>query len=142
MQKTLIAVLVLAVIGAGLYYVLTSYTPSPDALSELRDTEAQQPAAPEELREGEVRGTILAVETEQAMVDGPVLILVQTTTGGSAVIAVPSMGLPTCAARANMTDAFALTAGQQIIAYGSIGVDGMIIPCESADHYLQVVEPN
>ncbi len=137
MQKTLIAVVILALVGAGLYYLLTSYTPSPDALSELNQPE---PEAPTQGVSGEVRGTILAVDTQQAAVDGPVLILIQQDSGEAAVVAVPSMGLPTCAARGNMTDAFALQAGQVIEVKGTVGNEGMIIPCESADHYLRIIE--
>ena len=138
MQKTLIAVVILVLVGAGLYYLLTNYTPNPETLSELN----QEVLTPEEgvMAEGEVRGTILAVDTEQAAVDGPVLILLQQESGEPAVVAVPSMGLPTCAARANMADAFTLTTGQMIEVKGSVGADGMIVPCESADHYLRVVE--
>jgi hypothetical protein len=143
MQKTIIAVVVLALVGAGLYYILTMYQPNPDTLSEFNQEEVQTPGDTHtEEGEGEVRGTIVSVNTEQAMVDGPILILVQEESGEEAVVAVPSMGLPMCAARANMADAFALTAGQYIEAHGSVGVDGMIIPCESADHYLRVVVPN
>lgn len=142
MQKTIIAVVILALVGAGLYYVLTMYQPSPDALSELNQEQAQVPDASAEGVGGEARGTIVSVDAEQAMVDGPVLITLREESGEVAVIAVPSMGLPTCAARANMADAFALAPGQYIEVRGAVGVDGMIIPCESADHYLRVVAPN
>lgn len=141
MQKTIIAVIVLALVGAGLYYVLTMYQPNPDALSELNQEQVAQPQT-NELEAGEARGTVVSVNTEQAMVDGPVLITLREESGEEAVVAVPSMGLPTCAARANMADAFAVTAGQYVEVRGAVGVDGMIIPCESADHYLRVVTPN
>lgn len=140
MQKTLIAVIVLAVVGAGLYYMLTSYTPSEKALEELRQ-EQPVPVATDEQPAGEVRGTIVSVNTEQAMVDGPYLVEVDTGAGVT-TIAIPSMGLPLCAAREQIADPYTLTAGQQVIAYGAVGEDGMVIPCESPDHYLQVVEPN
>lgn len=143
MQKTIIAVVVLALVGAGLYYILTMYQPNPEALSELNQEEVLAPEQEQgEEAEGEVRGTIVSVNTEQAMVDGPVLITVRKESGEEAVVAVPSMGLPLCAARANMADAFALTAGQYIEVHGAVGAEGMVIPCESADHYLRVVVPN
>src|SRR3989344_1505709 len=98
MQKTLIAVVILAVVGAGLYYLLTSYQPSPEALSELQQEERQMPDEVNELGTGgEVRGTVVSVNTEQAMVDGPYLVMLEQGNGEAAVIAVPSMGLPTCA---------------------------------------------
>ena len=143
MQKTIIAVIVLALVGAGLYYVLTMYQPNPDALSELNQEEVQTPEDTQsEGAEGEARGTITSVNTEQAMVDGPILITVREEGGNEVIVAVPSMGLPMCAARANMADAFALTAGQYIEVHGAVGAEGMIVPCESADHYLRVVSPN
>lgn len=143
MQKTIIAVVVLALVGVGLYYVLTMYQPNPDALSGLNQEEVQAPEETgEEAVEGEVRGTVVSVNTEQAMVDGPVLITVRSQDEKEAVVAVPSMGLPLCAASTNMADAFALTAGQYIEVRGAVGADGTIIPCESADHYLRVVAPN
>lgn len=143
MQKTIIAVVVLALVGAGLYYVLTMYQPNPEALSELHQEQAQTPEDTHtEGVEGVARGTIVSVNMEQAMVDGPVLITLREESGEEAIVAVPSMGLPMCAARANMADAFALTPGQYIEVHGAVGVEGMIIPCESADHYLRVVAPN
>lgn len=145
MQKTIIAVVILALVGAGLYYILTMYQPNPDTLSAFNQEIVQTPEETEtegdEEIEGEARGTIVSVNTEQAMVDGPVLITLQEG-GEERIIAVPSMGLPTCAARAAMADAFALTAGQYIEVRGSVSADGTIVPCESADHYLRVVVPN
>lgn len=140
MQKTLIAVIILAVVGTGLYYVLTSYQPSEGTLSELTQQE-ERPSENESGVEREVQGTIVSINTEQAMADGPILILVQQSTGEPAVIAVPSMGLPTCAARARMADAYTLTPGQFLEVRGSVDAEGMIVPCESAEHYLRVVEP-
>lgn len=143
MQKTIIAVIVLALVGAGLYYVLTMYQPNPDALSELNQEEVQTPEdTHSEGAEGEARGTITSVNTEQAMVDGPILITLREESGDEVIVAVPSMGLPMCAARANMADAFALAAGQYVEVHGAVGAEGMIVPCESADHYLRVVSPN
>lgn len=143
MQKTLIAVIILAVVGVGLYYVLTKYELTVKPFSELNQEPDRQMENGSDVAgtDGEVQGTILAINTEQAMVDGPILILVQQNNGEPAVIAVPSMGLPTCAARANMADAYTLTPGQFLEARGSVGTDGMIIPCESTEHYLRIVQP-
>ncbi len=133
MNKTLIAVIILALVAAGLYVVLTKYPRQ--QVSEM---------APEEQVASEDRaasGTVVSVNTEQAMVDGPVLVTILSETEGVAVIAIPSMGLPTCAARANMADAFALMAGDYVEVRGSIGEEGMIIPCMSTEHYLRVIAP-
>lgn len=133
MNKTLIAVIILALVAAGLYVVLTKYPRQ--QVSEM---------APEEQVASEDRvasGTVVSVNTEQAMADGPVLVTILSETEGVAVIAIPSMGLPTCAARANMADAFALMAGDYVEVRGSIGEEGMIIPCMSTEHYLRVIAP-
>lgn len=138
MQKTLVAFIILVLVGAGLHYVLTQYKPSSDALSELN-----QPAPVEgEIAAGdqEVRGTVVAVNTEQSAFDGPVLILVTQDSGEPAVIAVPSMGLPTCVAYETIADPFTLQPGQMISTRGTVGEDGAITPCTSPEHFLAVIE--
>ena len=133
MNKTLTAVIILVLVAAGLYAVLTKY-PRQQALE----------MAPEEQVASEdrvVSGTVISVDTEGAMVDGPVLVTVLNEAEGIIVIAVPSMGLPTCAARDSMADAFALAAGDFVEVRGSVGEEGMIIPCMSTEHYLRVIAP-
>ncbi|MES2994478.1 MAG: hypothetical protein V4681_00355 [Patescibacteria group bacterium] len=139
MNKTLIAVIILALVAAGLYTVLTKYP-----RQVVLDQGAPQMAPEDQVASGDraVSGTVISVETEQAMVDGPVLVTILSETEGIAVIAVPSMGLPTCAARDNMADAFALMAGDFVEVRGSIGEEGMIIPCMSIAHYLRVIAPS
>ena len=138
MNKTLIAVIILALVAAGLYAVLTKYPRQ----AVLDEGAPQMPSGEQAASEDRVAsGTVVSVDAEQAMVDGPVLVTILNETEGIAVIAVPSMGLPTCAARDNMADAFALMAGDYIEVRGSIGEEGMIIPCMSTEHYLRVVAP-
>jgi len=145
-KKTLIAVIILALVGAGLYYVLTTYKPvaSPVPVQEMGVTEEGadvNSGMNVEGSDGVVRGTVVSVDTEQAMVDGPYVINISQAGGATAVVLVPSMGLPTCVARANIADVYALTAGQVVEARGSIGENNRVIPCESASHYLRVIEP-
>lgn len=87
----------------------------------------------------EATGTILAIDTEQAIVDGPVVITLETENGTPVTIAVPSMGLPLCPAYQanNIGDVYLLSAGDEIEVRGTVSEDGSIVPCESADHYFR-----
>ncbi|HYF29043.1 MAG TPA: hypothetical protein VEA36_01595 [Candidatus Paceibacterota bacterium] len=138
MHKTLIAVVILTLVGAGLYYVLTQYQPNPESASDR-----QMPGTGSLFStDGEVTGTIVLINTEHAAVDGPYVITVRQAGGESAIIAVPSMGLPTCAAREKIADVYALQPGQVVSARGTVGEGGIIIPCESSEHFLSLVESN
>ncbi len=87
----------------------------------------------------EAKGTVLAVDLEKATFDGPVVITLQPEQGQTVTISVPSMGLPLCAAykAKNIGDVFLIKAGQQFEVRGTVGEDGSIVPCDSADHYLR-----
>lgn len=86
-----------------------------------------------------VTGTITAVDTSQAAFDGPFLVTLRDNDGKAWTIAVPSMGLPLCAAykNNNIGDISLLKVGDEIRVRGAVGEDGRIVPCESADHYLE-----
>ncbi|HEX2792605.1 MAG TPA: hypothetical protein VHO23_02725 [Candidatus Paceibacterota bacterium] len=143
----LVALIVLACVG---YLFYSHYQSSREPLTEEEQEERMDELPPVNDRSvlvsessGEdrtVRGTITAVDTEGAMVDGPVLIELRTDGGEAVAIAVPSMGLPLCAASASIADAFALAVGQEIEARGSVGTEGRVVPCESSGHYLRVVD--
>ncbi len=87
-----------------------------------------------------VEGAIIAIDTEQIALDGPVRITISTPFEDEAIIAVPSMGILLCPAYGAMADAFTLTIGQTIEVQGYATSEGEIVPCESADHYLRVTE--
>lgn len=142
MNKTLVALLSLILVGLGLYFVLTKYEPAVTGENTNEESRMGSGQTPVSADEQEVRGTVTAVDTEKAMVDGPVLITIEKEEGGTALIAIPSMGLPTCAARENIADAFAIKAGELVEARGEVGEQGMIIPCSSSAHYLRVVAAN
>ena len=84
-------------------------------------------------------GKILTIDTEKAAVDGPVLITIESQDGKRDVIAVPSFGLPICAGykAGRITNVYALKIGDEIEVSGSVGEEGVIIPCESSSHYLR-----
>ncbi len=86
-----------------------------------------------------VTGQVLAVSMEQAAFDGPYLITLQPKNQSPVTIAVPSMGLPLCAAYTakNIGDVSLIQAGQEFEVRGEVAEDGSIVPCESADHFLR-----
>lgn len=83
-------------------------------------------------------GTVTSVNLEAMMVDGPALITIDEEGGGEAVIAVPSMGLGLCAAKANIADVSTLRQGMSVEVRGTWTSEGEIVPCESPTHYLRV----
>lgn len=86
-----------------------------------------------------VKGTVLAVDLEQMMYDGPAVITLKAESGDVTNIAVPSMGLPLCAAykNNNIGDVSLIKPGDEFEVRGTVSENGAIVPCESADHYLR-----
>lgn len=84
-----------------------------------------------------VRGTLTSISLEEMMVDGPARLTVTAQDGVPYTVLVPSMGLPLCAARANIADVSSLTAGELIEVRGETDADGAITPCSAPDHYLR-----
>ncbi len=84
-------------------------------------------------------GTITEINLEQAMVDGPYLLTIESQDGETSKIAVPSMGLTLCAAHQNnnIGDVYLMKVGDKIEVKGEIGEGGIIIPCDSPEHYLR-----
>jgi len=85
----------------------------------------------------EVRGTLTTISLEEMMVDGPARLTVAAVDGSTHTVLVPSMGLPLCAARANIADVSSFTAGELVEVRGAVEADGAITPCSAADHYLR-----
>lgn len=85
-----------------------------------------------------VKGTVVSVDVSKVPVDGPGLVIIQTDTGLQAVIAVPSMGMGMCAAKDKIENYSEFKAGDKVEVRGQVGAENMIIPCESAEHYLRV----
>lgn len=86
---------------------------------------------------GMAEGVVREVNLDQVAFDGPALITIQTEKDGERVIAVPSMGLPLCAAFSHIADPFALEVGDNVEVKGAEDEEGRIVPCESAEHYLR-----
>lgn len=126
MKHIITSIVVVVVLLAGGFYALNTYI--------YNEKQADVPVG----ETTEYTGSIVAIDTTQAMVDGPVLITLQAAEGVPVTVAVPSMGLPLCAAYKanNIGDVYLLKIGDEIEVRGALQ-NGAIVPCESADHYLR-----
>jgi hypothetical protein len=126
MKNTIITIIVLVVIVVLGYILLTN-----------------KPAVNNEqlvANETEVTGTIISVNTDQVPADGPALVNIKQDNGTNTVISVRSMGINLCPAQANIADVYQLKSGDKVEARGQVSEDGAIVPCESAEHYLRIIE--
>lgn len=83
-------------------------------------------------------GTVLEVDTTGVAADGPALITFKTDGNSTYVIAIPSMGLPLCAASKNVADVYDIMLGDKISVRGKTNEVGQIVPCESETHAFTV----
>lgn len=88
---------------------------------------------------GAIEGVITSVDTEQALFDGPYVVLIQTDEGGQEIIHVPSMGINLCEARDSIASPSTLSNGMRVAVSGTRAEGGVIVPCESPSHYLRVI---
>jgi hypothetical protein len=83
-------------------------------------------------------GVVSSVNTDAIAYDGPSLITLTDNSGISHVIAIPSMGLPLCAAFDNIASVGVINVGDMISVNGEKDADGNIVPCSDANHFLSV----
>lgn len=136
MKNIVLVLLGLILIAGVVYFVMdkdTALAPETENVTENTNDENG------ETNDRAVKGTVVTVNTDQVPVDGPALVTIRVEDGTQAVIAVPSMGINFCAAQANLADVYSIKSGDRVEARGQVGVDSMIIPCQSAAHYLRVV---
>jgi len=128
MKKIIIFLLLVVVIALGIGFL-------------ARDTQApvNGPDLSAEVSNVTVQGVVTDVNLEQAMVDGPYLVVVAEEDGSEAIIAVPSMAIDMCVAKDNITHPSDIKKGMTVEASGALASDGNIVPCESPSHYLRVV---
>jgi heat shock protein HslJ len=126
-EKTIVIIISVVVILIGGFFVLNTYI--------YNEKQAEYVVGDTVERSG----TVLAVDTDQAALDGPVILTLEGDGGEMTTIAVPSMGLLLCPAYEanNIGDVYLMKAGDRIEVRGVVGEDGSVIPCESADHYLR-----
>ncbi|MEX0673064.1 MAG: hypothetical protein WDZ82_00320 [Candidatus Paceibacterota bacterium] len=134
MKKTIIILIVLALIALFAYVFMIGGDVAED--SQLDETPS------ENVEDTEAAGTIVSVDTDQVAADGPAFVTVLQEDETEVVVAVPSMGINLCPAQENIADVFELEAGDEVEVRGRVdsGFEGAIVPCESADHYLRIVE--
>jgi hypothetical protein len=119
MKKPLIFIIVIVVIAVAAYAATTRRDDS------------------EGMVVTEVEGKIVNIDLEQAMVDGPYVVVVEDEDGADQVIHIPSMGIQLCAARDSIASPSELSLGQEVEAAGLLTPDGILVPCDSTDHYLR-----
>lgn len=122
MKTFLIVLIVVVVIGGGFFY-FNNY------IYEEKQGEQTRNSA---------EGIVTAVDTNGVAADGPALVTVRTSDDSAAVIAIPSMGLPLCAAVENIDDVFAVEVGNSVSALGDVDPAGRIVPCESSEHFFRI----
>ncbi len=89
-------------------------------------------------KEEEVDGTIMSIDMTKIAADGPVVLMIGTSSGVRQV-QVPSFGINLCAAKKGIADVAALKIGDALKVRGTVTEDGAITPCSSASHYLHVI---
>ncbi len=92
----------------------------------------------DEVMEGRAEGAVTAVDVTAMAFDGPALVTLHDDAGEAQVIAIPSMGLPLCAAFEAITPVDLVSIGDHVSVLGSYDEEGRIVPCEDSSHFLRV----
>ena len=85
-----------------------------------------------------VSGRVTDVNLDQIAFDGPGMITIVDAAGDEYKIAVPSMGILLCAANERITSPWDIAMGDTVTVLGDRNENGEIVPCESAEHFLEV----
>lgn len=87
----------------------------------------------------ELSGVAVVINSDQIAFDGPYVVALKVANGPVVNVAVPSMGLPMCAAyqAGNVVGVNLIKLGDEVKVKGQVAEDGSVVPCESADHYLR-----
>jgi hypothetical protein len=130
MKKAIIAIItVLAISAVSLFLYKGESKPAPEGI----------PAPTAEVSNLVFKGEVIGVNAEQAKVDGPYLFVIKEASGNEVTISVPSRGARMCAAGANIAEPSSIQKGMTVEVSGALTFEGDIVPCESASHYLRVV---
>lgn len=82
-------------------------------------------------------GSVTAVDLEPMTYDGPGRILITTTDGKNLTIEVPAR-MNLCAAKDSIDDVSQIAVNDTIEVTGDLTAEGVVVPCESMEHYLRV----
>lgn len=83
-------------------------------------------------------GSVTAVDLEPMTYDGPGRIVITTTEGKNLTIEVPAR-MNLCAAKDTIDDVSQIAVNDTIEVTGDLTAEGVVVPCESMEHYLKVV---
>lgn len=85
----------------------------------------------------EAVGTVTAIDLEPLTYDGPARIAITTTDGKNLTIEVPAR-INLCAAKDTIADLSQIAIDDTIEVTGDLTSEGVVVPCESMEHYLRV----
>lgn len=83
-----------------------------------------------------LEGTVRSVDLDAMAADGPGKITFTVAGGETYTVAVPSMGLPLCAAPDAIASVSDIRVGDTVRVAGELNEAGEIVPCASESHYL------
>ena len=86
-----------------------------------------------------ISGEVTKFDASEIAVDGLYRFTVETD-DGETVVEVPSMGMQLCEAYENINNVSDIEVGQQVSVRGSQNSEGVVVPCESSNHYIRVQE--
>lgn len=86
----------------------------------------------------ELEGTVTGVNFTQIALDGPYLIEFASMYGETHTVAIPSMGLPLCAANAQIDTPSDTQPGDLISVRGVLNETEQIVPCEDEEDYFRI----
>jgi len=124
---TIIVIIILVAIAITVYATMSgSQAPIPNTPAQVGATVTRS-------------GTVVEVNKDAAMYDGPIRIVIQGADSTRTTIAIPSMGLPLCAAYKTgaIKDPYNIVVGSTLEVSGTLGEDGSVVPCQSDMHYLR-----
>jgi hypothetical protein len=162
-MNKLLVLIVVVLLGAGAYWFYTQNMQDDGMMEDGEEmvdegmVDSEMPVPGEEVDEMEVAeaggesegevdgtrevvGTVTAVNTEMAALDGPFLVTLETEADGEATIVIPSMGILLCAAQDAIVAVDDIEVGATVEARGAVNEEGQIVPCESEEDYVRVVE--
>ncbi len=83
-------------------------------------------------------GIVTALDLSGVAFDAPALITIKTDSDSLYAIAIPTMGLPLCAAQEKIADVYEISPGDKVSVRGITDEAGQIVPCTSETHQFIV----
>ncbi len=83
-----------------------------------------------------IAGTVSAIDLTPMAADGPARITIRTENGEEKIVEVPAR-INLCPAMPNIVDVGVLEVGDAAEVTGDVGAEGVVVPCESMEHYFR-----